>query len=235
MNNNFKIYLVEDDVNFGTVLHSYLQICGFEVTWVDDGRRAIDEYQAGGYDICVLDVMLPNADGFEVARRIREVDNLTPFIFLTARAMKDDVIQGFRLGADDYITKPFDSEVLLYKIKAIVRRRRELRQGIDKPLPLGGYVYDPAERLLSINGVSERLSPKEGKLLFLLAKNANQVVTREIALREIWGGASYFTARSMDVYVSKLRKLLRDDPRVLIENIHGSGYRLTIGGDGATD
>lgn len=226
MKKKFKIFLVEDDINFGTVLRSYLEMNQFEVTWIDNGKTAMEEFSANKYDLCILDVMLPHFDGFTVAKHIRSNDPIVPFIFLTAKTLKEDMIEGFRLGADDYITKPFDSEVLLYKVKAIIRRRQELLQGKEGPMQIGKYKYNPTLRVLEIDNTEERLSPKESKLLYILAKNADQVVSRDIVLREIWGDSNYFTARSMDVYITKLRKFLKQDPTLKIENIHGSGYML---------
>jgi DNA-binding response OmpR family regulator len=228
MKKQYTLFLVEDDINFGTVLRSYLEMNQFSVVWIDNGKTAIEEFSKRNFDLCILDVMLPHVDGFTLSKQIRSKDPMVPFIFLTAKTMKEDMLEGFRLGADDYITKPFDSEVLLYKIKAIIRRRQELLQGQDKPFKIGLYEYNPTLRILSRNNSEEKLSPKEGKLLFMLAKNANQVVSRDIVLREIWGDSNYFTARSMDVYITKIRKFLKDDPAVNIENIHGSGYMLTM-------
>ncbi|MDD2562695.1 MAG: response regulator transcription factor [Salinivirgaceae bacterium] len=226
MKKKHSIFLVEDDINFGTVLRSYLEMNQFDVEWIDDGQRAIEEFTKGKYDLCILDIMLPHADGYTIAKHVRANDPIVPFIFLTAKTLKEDMIEGFRLGADDYITKPFDSEVLLYKIKAIIRRRQELFQGKDNPLSIGKYEYIPTTRILKLENSEERLSPKEGKLLYMLAKNVNQVVVRDIVLREIWGDSNYFTARSMDVYITKLRKFLKEDSSLKIENIHGSGYML---------
>ena len=229
MQNSNSIFLVEDDNNFGAVLCSYLEMNRFSVVWVKDGKDALDEFKKHKkFDLCILDIMLPNVDGFTVAKQIRATDSVTPFIFLTAKNLKEDMIEGFRAGADDYITKPFDSEVLIYKIKAIIRRRKELMQGNDVPVIIGQYVYDSKQRILSFKGQEERLSPKEGKLLFLLSSNIGKVVSRDITLMEIWGNSNYFTARSMDVYITKLRKLLKYDASITIENIHGSGYMMKI-------
>lgn len=228
MHKSNLIFLVEDDRNFGTVLCSYLEMNHFTVIWVKDGKDAMEEFKKRIFDLCILDVMLPHVDGFTIARQIRSHSPAVPFIFLTAKDLKDDMIEGFRAGADDYITKPFDSEVLIYKIKAIIRRRKELMQGSNFPVSIGKYSYNPVQRILSINSHEERLSPKEGKLLMLLAGNIGQMVSRDIALCEIWGTSTYFTARSMDVYMTKLRKFLKDDPDIIIENIHGSGYMMTV-------
>ncbi len=227
---SYSLLMVEDDINFGTVLRSYLEMNGFSVVWVEQGKKVMEAFATHKFDLCILDVMLPDVDGFELAQMIREKDTMVPFIFVTAKTMKEDVIRGFKTGADDYITKPFDSEILLMKIRAIIRRRQDLYQGVDKPLVIGLVTYDPIQRTIEMHGEKiDRLSPKEGKLLYMLAKNLNQVVNREILLKEIWGESNYFTARSMDVYVTKLRKLLKSlDSRIVIENIHGSGFSLKI-------
>jgi two-component system OmpR family response regulator len=221
----FKVFLVEDDINFGTVLKSYLEMNRYTVTWVNNGKEALDVFKNQPFDICILDVMLPHTDGFTIAKNIRKVNQHIPFIFLTAKSMKEDILEGFKIGADDYITKPFDSEVLLFKIKAILRRK-SISQEDEQELQVGNYKYHVSRRLLNLNGVEQKLSPKEGALMHLFAQNINQVVNRDLALREIWGESSYFTTRSMDVYITKLRKYLKDDPKLYIENVHGSGYIL---------
>ncbi|MDA3865668.1 MAG: response regulator transcription factor [Salinivirgaceae bacterium] len=221
----YKIFLVEDDINFGTVLRSYLEMNKYSVTWVDDGQYASEHFREQNYDICILDVMLPNVDGFTIARNIRKINPHIPFIFLTAKSLKEDILEGFKIGADDYITKPFDSEVLLYKIKAILRRK-SIDQDDTRMLEIGKYTYNTAQRVLNHGDKQQKLSPKEGALLQLFANNMNKVVNRELALREIWGESTYFTTRSMDVYITKLRKYLKDDPMLHIENVHGSGYVL---------
>lgn len=219
----YKVFLVEDDKNFGTVLKTYLEMNRYSVTWVNDGQYAIDQFMQQSYDICILDVMLPHVDGFTIASGIRKANQHIPFIFLTAKSLKDDVIKGYNVGADDYITKPFDSEVLLHKIKAILRRK-SINQEDAKDLSVGKYSYNTSRRLLILDGSETKLSPKEGALMQLFASNINKVVNRDLALREIWGESSYFTTRSMDVYITKLRKFLKDDPDIQIENVHGSGY-----------
>lgn len=220
-----KIFLVEDDINFGTVLRSYLEMNKYAVTWIDNGAQAIDAFKNQSFDICILDVMLPHTDGFTIAREIRKIDQYIPFIFLTAKSMKEDVLKGFKIGADDYITKPFDSEVLLYKVKAILRRKSVSRDD-EEELQVGKYKYNVSRRILKLGEEEQKLSPKEGALMNLFAQNINNVVNRDLALREIWGESSYFTTRSMDVYITKLRKYLKDDPALYIENVHGSGYIL---------
>lgn len=219
----YKVFLVEDDKNFGTVLKTYLEMNRYSVTWVDDGQYAFDRFTQQSYDICILDVMLPHVDGFTIATEIRKANQHIPFIFLTAKSLKDDVLKGFKVGADDYITKPFDSEVLLYKIKAILRRK-SINQEDSKMITVGKYAYDTSRRILKLGDSEVKLSPKEGALMQLFASNVNKVVNRDLALREIWGESSYFTTRSMDVYITKLRKYLKEDADIQIENVHGSGY-----------
>jgi len=227
MENKYHIFLVEDDENFGSVLKSYLEINDFEVKWIKDGIKAIQEFGAHTFDICIFDVMLPNMDGFSVARKVKEINPEIPFIFLTAKTLKDDIIEGFKIGADDYITKPFDSEVLLYKIKAIIKRNiTETNQ--TNNYKIGKYIFNYELRILTFDEQSVKLSPKESELLKLLCSCENKVLDRNKALQEIWGEDGYFTARSMDVYITKLRKYLKNDPSIEIENIHGSGFILRI-------
>jgi len=227
MENKYHIFLVEDDENFGSVLKSYLEINDFEVKWIKDGIKAIQEFGAHTFDICIFDVMLPNMDGFSVARKVKEINPEIPFIFLTAKTLKDDIIEGFKIGADDYITKPFDSEVLLYKIKAIIKRNiTETNQ--TNNYKIGKYIFNYELRILTFDEQSVKLSPKESELLKLLCLCENKVLDRNKALQEIWGEDGYFTARSMDVYITKLRKYLKNDPSIEIENIHGSGFILRI-------
>lgn len=228
MNNHMKIFLVEDDLSFGSVLKSYLEINDFEVTWIDDGKYAVESFRKERFDLCILDVMLPNVDGFSIASSIREINRAVPLIFLTAKKLKDDVLKGFGLGADDYITKPFDTEILLARIKAIVSRSGYPAKGKDL-LEVGLYKFNRKLRTLTLGDESRKLSPKEGQLLELLADAPDTFVSREVALRTIWGTDDYFTARSMDVYITKLRKYLSDDPSIVIRNIHGSGFQLITG------
>lgn len=222
-----KIFLVEDDMNFGMVMRSYLEMSQYLVTWISDGKDALSEFVKHDFDLCILDVMLPNIDGFTIAKEIRKKNKHVPIIFLTAKSLKEDILEGFKIGADDYITKPFDSEVLLYKIKAILKRKGILAEE-NTIINIGKYTYDTAHRILKTVNFEKKLSPKEGALLTLFAKNTNQIVNRDIALLEIWGENSYFTTRSMDVYITKIRKYLQHDPTINIENIHGSGYVLQI-------
>ncbi len=224
---NKNIFLVEDDENFGSVLKSYLEINDFKVTWTKDGANAIQNFGKQKFDICILDIMLPNVDGFSIARKIKELNPEIPTIFLTAKTLKEDILEGFKIGADDYITKPFDSEVLLYKIKAIIKRN-QISGSDTKIFKIGKYEFDSKLRILSIKDDQVKLSPKESELLKMLCLYENKVLDREKALTEIWGEDGYFTARSMDVYITKLRKYLRNDPAIEIENIHGSGFILKI-------
>ncbi len=224
-----RIFLVEDDVSFGSVLKSYLEINDYEVDLVDDGKIAVDTFRRGVYDLCILDVMLPHVDGFTIASEIRIMNSSIPIIFLTAKKMKEDLLRGYGVGADDYVTKPFDTEILLCKIRAIIARR-DIQDGSRDIYEIGRFIFNAKLRTLSIGGGQERqLSPKEGQLLEMLALAPNALVSRESALKKIWGADDYFTARSMDVYVTKLRKYLSDDPQIMLKNIHGSGFQLVIG------
>ncbi|MCU0461412.1 MAG: response regulator transcription factor [Bacteroidales bacterium] len=222
-----KIFLVEDDLSFGSVLKSYLEINEFSVEWVDDGKYAVDHFRKGMFDICILDVMLPHVDGFTIAREIRQINNLVPIIFLTAKKLKEDVLTGYDAGGDDYITKPFDTEILLAKIRAILARR-DYQSGTKDIYEIGKFIFNSKLRTLTAGDDEKKLSPKEAQLLELLALNPNALISREMALKKIWGNDDYFTARSMDVYITKLRKFLSEDPRLNIKNIHGAGFQLII-------
>ena len=228
MNSKQHIFLVEDDLSFGAVLKSYLEINDYQVTWVDDGKYAIDKFKNGTYQICILDVMLPNIDGFTIGREIREHNKEIPMVFLTAKALKEDILKGYNVGADDYITKPFDTEVLLCKIQAIIKRQSAPNETEENSFLLGIYQFDSKLRTISHDGEKQKLSPKEADLLKLLCQNKNELLSRETALRKIWGEDGYFTARSMDVFITKLRKYLKDDPNIEIKNIHGSGFLLEV-------
>ncbi|HNX66571.1 MAG TPA: response regulator transcription factor [Bacteroidales bacterium] len=224
---NLKIFLVEDDLSFGSVLKSYLEINDFSVDLVNDGKYAVEQFRKGVYDICILDVMLPHVDGFTIAGEIRTINSVIPVIFLTAKKLKEDVLKGYGVGADDYITKPFDTDILLCKIKAIVSRR-DVQDGTRDIYEIGRYIFNARLRTLTIEGEERKLSPKEGQLLEMLAMAPNSLVNREAALKKIWGADDYFTARSMDVYITKLRKYLSDDPGINLKNIHGSGFQLIV-------
>ena len=224
-----KILLCEDDTNLGMVLKNYLELNDYDVTLERDGRLGLAAFQREKFELCLLDVMMPNMDGFALAEAIRDVDPDVPLFFLSAKTMKEDVIQGYKLGADDYITKPFDSEVLLLKIKAILKRNEEQQREVEnKEYELASYHFNPRLRQLSHNGKTQTLSPKENDLLQLLAEHLNDLLPREKALKKIWGSDTYFNGRSMDVYIAKLRKYLKEDARIEIVNIHGNGFRLVV-------
>ena len=222
-----KIFLVEDDLSFGSVLKSYLEINDYEVDLVDDGKLAVDVFRRGVYDLCILDVMLPHVDGFTIAQEIRSMNQSVPIVFLTAKKLKEDLLRGYGVGADDYVTKPFDTDILLAKIKAIIARR-EIQDGSKDIYEIGRFIFNAKLRTLTVEGQERQLSPKEGQLLEMLAVSPNALVSREAALKKIWGTDDYFTARSMDVYLTKLRKYLKDDPHVEIKNLHGKGFKLVI-------
>ena len=224
-----QILLCEDDTNLGMVLKNYLELNDYNVTLERDGKLGLAAFQREKFDLCLLDVMMPNMDGFTLAEEIRDVNPDVPLFFLSAKTMKEDIIQGYKLGADDYITKPFDSEVLLHKIKAILKRNEELhREEVNAEYDLGKYHFNPRLRELIIDGKTQTLSPKENELLKMLSEYKNDLLSREIALKKIWGSDTYFNGRSMDVYIAKLRKYLREDPAIEIVNIHGNGFRLVV-------
>jgi len=224
-----QILLCEDDTNLGMVLKNYLELNDYNVTLERDGKLGLAAFQREKFDLCLLDVMMPNMDGFTLAEEIRDVNPDVPLFFLSAKTMKDDIIQGYKLGADDYITKPFDSEVLLHKIKAILKRNEELhREEVNAEYDLGKYHFNPRLRELIIDGKTQTLSPKENELLKMLAEYKNDLLSREVALKKIWGSDTYFNGRSMDVYIAKLRKYLKEDSSIEIVNIHGNGFRLVV-------
>jgi len=228
---NKKILLVEDDPNFGTVLKDYLMLNDYNVTHAKDGLEGLIMFKNDDFDICILDVMMPRKDGFSLAKDIRATNVEVPIIFLTAKTMKEDVLKGYEVGADDYLNKPFDSEVLLYKIKAILQRKDIDVNTEDEQheFQIGKFHLNSKLRHLSFDGKEPRkLSPKENKLLKMLALHVNDLMPRELALTKIWRDDNYFTSRSMDVYIAKLRKYLKDDPKVEIVNIHGEGFRLLV-------
>lgn len=227
MNKNVRILLVEDDLSFGSVLKSYLEINDYSIELVDDGKNALPVFRNSHFDLCILDVMLPNVDGFTIASGIREINNSVPIIFLTAKKLKKDVLRGYGLGADDYITKPFDTEILLAKIGVIINRNI-VSKPVSDVISVGNYRFNKKLRTLTLNDDERKLSPKESELLELLSESANSLLSREVALKTIWGSDDYFTARSMDVYITKLRKYLVGDSSISIKNIHGAGFQMII-------
>ena len=208
------------------LLREFLQAKGYSADLCPDGDKGYKAFLKGRYDLCVLDVMMPRKDGFTLAQEIRNVSSETPIIFLTARNMKEDVLQGFKLGADDYITKPFSMEELVSRISAILRRVRGKRYKDVTVFRIGKYTFDTQKQTLNINNKSQKLTTKESELLSLLCQHVNEILERNYALKAIWVDDNYFNARSMDVYITKLRKLIKDDPTIEIINIHGKGYKL---------
>jgi DNA-binding response OmpR family regulator len=225
-----KILLVEDDPNLGMVLHESLILKGkFDVKLCRDGEEAYEEFLKVEYDLCILDVMMPRMDGFTLAKEIRKVNPKVPIIFATAKSMIEDKVEGFTLGGDDYITKPFNLDELLLRIQALLKRSRgEEKLSEEKIFHIGNYIFDFGTQTLKIGDRSFRITNKEAELLRLLCLNKNEVLNREEALLKIWNDDSYFNGRSMDVFLSKLRKYLKEDPRVEIMNIHGKGYKLLV-------
>jgi len=228
---NTRILLVEDDPNFGTVLKDYLTLNDYDVTLAKDGLEGLIMFKNNDFDMCILDVMMPRKDGFSLAKDIRVTDTEVPIIFLTAKTMKEDVLKGYQAGADDYLNKPFDSEVLLHKIKAILQRKNA-NKSVEEEVheyEIGKFHLNSKLRHLTFDGgESIKLSPKENKLLKMLAQHKNDLMPRELALTKIWRDDNYFTSRSMDVYIAKLRKYLKKDESVEIVNIHGEGFRLLV-------
>ena len=227
-----KILLVEDDQNFGTILRDYLELHGYEVVLARNGVEGGEKFGKEEFSICLLDVMMPYKDGFTLAKEIRKSDTTIPIIFLTAKSMKDDVIKGYNLGADDYLTKPFDSDVLLLKMKAMFERMEQNVVNLDKAkhlFTIGKFKFNAKLRELTHDATPVvKLSPKEGALLQLLALHQNDLMPRELALKKIWRDDTYFTSRSMDVYIAKLRKHLKADSSIVISNIHGEGFRMSV-------
>ena len=228
MEQQTTILLCEDDENLGVLLKEYLMAKGLRVELQPDGEAGLRAFTKDKFDICVLDVMMPKKDGITLAKDIRNLNSDVPIIFLTAKSMKEDILEGFKAGADDYLSKPFSMEELLYRMEAIMRRVRGKKSKDATVYKLGQFTFDTKKQTLSLNGEDVKLTTKENELLSLLAANANSILERNYALKTIWIDDNYFNARSMDVYITKLRKHLRPDPTVGIINIHGKGYKLIV-------
>ena len=223
------ILLVEDDPNLGSLLQEYLQAKGYATDLASDGLRGWDLFVNNSYDLCIFDVMMPKKDGFSLAKEVRRTGREVPIIFLTAKTLKEDTIQGFKIGADDYITKPFDRQELLLRIEAILRRYKRAETPALLRFQIGNYSFDYDQQILQLGDTKAHLTSRETELLKLFCQNLNQPISRSFALKLIWGDDSYFNARSMDVYLSKLRKHLKDDPRIQLLNLHGEGFKLLVG------
>jgi len=225
-----KLLLVEDDENLGFVVKDFLEIKGYTVQLCSDGEQGLEYFNNNFYDLIILDVMLPLKDGFTLAEEIRKKDKLIPVIFLTAKGLEEDRVKGFKIGADDYITKPFSTEELNLRIEAILRRSVFTKNNADKSaiFKLGKYTFNYYERLLEFDKKQENLTKKEAELLHLLCLSKGDILKRDVALKHIWGQDDYFMGRSMDVYIVKLRKYFKNDPIISITNIHGTGFRLEI-------
>lgn len=227
MEKEYKLLLAEDDENLGMLLREYLQAKGYKTDLCPDGEEAYKAFTANTYDLCVLDVMMPKKDGFTLAKDIRLINADIPIIFLTAKTMKEDVFKGFKIGADDYITKPFSMEELLFRLEAIIRRTKGV-SALQDIYQLGKFKFDTQKQQLIDGENIVKLTTKESELLKLLCNNANKVLERNFALKTIWVDDNYFNARSMDVYITKLRKHLKEEPSVEIINVHGKGYKLVM-------
>lgn len=225
-----KILLVEDDQNLGFVLNDFLEMNHYDVVLARDGHEGFSKYRDGNFDLCILDVMLPIMDGFTLANSIRKDNQDIPIIFLTAKTMEKDKVQGFKSGADDYMTKPFSTEELSLRIEAILRRSKYsiIKNETSAKYVLGSFTFDYDNFILKAPGIERRLTKKEAEVLRLLCINKNQLVRREVALKNIWGDDDYFMGRSMDVYITKLRKFLKSDPSVNIVNIPRTGFKLEV-------
>jgi DNA-binding response OmpR family regulator len=228
MEKKMRVILSEDDENLGSLLREYLIAKGYDTDLYPDGEAAFKGFQKNQYDLCIFDVMMPKKDGFSLAKDVRMINSEIPIIFLTAKNMKEDVIEGFRIGADDYMTKPFSMEELIFRIEAILRRTMGEADNTQVVFKLGRFTFDARKQTLSDANDSTKLTTKESELLRLLCVNANKVLERNYALKTIWVDDNYFNARSMDVYITKLRKHLKDEEGIEIINIHGKGYKLII-------
>lgn len=227
-NEKIKVLLAEDDPNLGMLLREYLNAKGYETELAENGKIAYETFMQGGFDICILDVMMPIKDGFTVAEEIRQTDKKVPIIFLTAKSMKDDKLKGFTVGADDYLTKPFSMDELLMRIQAILRRTiPEVGKAKKKDnIKVGEFIFDYDKQVLKLGDNEQRLTTKEANLLLMFCENRYDVLDRNYALNKVWGDDNYYNSRSMDVYIAKLRKYLSLDPEVELVNVHGKGFKL---------
>lgn len=223
-----KVLLAEDDMNLGELLASFLENKGHKVDLARNGREAFQRFNQKKFDFCILDVMMPEMDGFTAAKEIRTLDKQTPILFLTAKSMKEDKLEGFAAGADDYLTKPFSMDELLARMNAIMRRVNGEETGGDEAYEIGSIKFEPTFRKLYLKEGEKKLTTKENQLLHLLVKNKNDILDRQATLRAIWGDDNYFNGRSMDVYIAKIRKLLREDENIEIMNVHGKGFKLVV-------
>lgn len=226
MNEKMRILLCEDDENLGMLLREYLQAKGYDTELCTDGEAGYKAFLKDKYDLCVFDVMMPKKDGFSLAKDIRQSNEEVPIIFLTAKTLKEDILEGFKIGADDYLTKPFSMEELTFRIDAILRRVRGKKNKDRTFYKIGSFTFDTQKQILARGDKQTKLTTKESELLSLLCAHANEILQRDFALKTIWIDDNYFNARSMDVYITKLRKHLREDENVEIINIHGKGYKL---------
>ena len=226
--NKIKVLLAEDDLNLGQILNEYLNVKGYDTELCRNGEIAYQAFKRGSFDLCIFDVMMPKMDGFTLAEKIRKADTEVPIIFLTAKSLKEDAIKGFNIGADDYISKPFSMEELLLRIKAILRRthKPEDEDNQQTKFEIGRFHFDFATQILTIEGKEQKLTSKEAALLRMLCLHKNQVLDRSKALKKIWQDDNYFNSRSMDVYITKLRKFLKADDNLQILNVHGQGFKL---------
>ena len=228
MENKLHILLCEDEESLGMLVREYLQAKGYDAELYLDGEAGYKAFVKGKYDMCLLDVMMPKMDGFTLARELRSINSEVPIMFLTAKNLKDDILEGFKLGADDYLTKPFSMDELVYRMEAILRRVKARSRQMATRYQLGRFTFDTQRQLLSIDDKSTKLTTKESELLTMLCTHMNDILERDLALKTIWIDDNYFNARSMDVYITKLRKHLKDEPNVEINNVHGKGYRLVV-------
>jgi DNA-binding response OmpR family regulator len=227
MKNNIKILLVEDDSNLSTILSEYLSIKGFEVKQAFNGEEGLCAFNSAKFDICLIDIMMPKMDGFTLAKKIHSINKNIPFLFLTAKSMLEDKLEAFKIGADDYITKPFSTEELIFRIKAILNRTGIYLQKDDKSeYSIGAYHFSFSRRILVYKDFQQKLTQRESELLRMLCQHENELLERSATLTKIWRDDSYFNSRSMDVYITKLRRYLKLDQSIELQNIHGIGYKL---------